>query len=135
MKKLFTKITSLLLVLVMMFGITACGGSGTGNGGITDDGGEELPTDSEGNVIVADDEMITDEQAKAIEDAGIERVYIRTVIQCHAKNGICAHCYGADLASGNLVKVGEAVGIIAAQSIGEPGTQLTMRTFHSGGVA
>ncbi len=91
--------------------------------------------DSAGNVIVGDDEMITDEQAKAIEAAGIERVYIRTVIQCHAKNGICAHCYGADLASGLRVKVGEAVGIIAAQSIGEPGTQLTMRTFHSGGVA
>ena len=91
--------------------------------------------DANGNVIVGDDEMITDEQAKAIEAAGIERVYIRTVIQCHAKNGICAHCYGADLASGNRVKVGEAVGIIAAQSIGEPGTQLTMRTFHSGGVA
>ncbi len=91
--------------------------------------------DADGNVIVGDDQMITDEQAKAIEDAGIERVYIRTVIQCHARHGICAHCYGADLASGNLVKVGEAVGIIAAQSIGEPGTQLTMRTFHSGGVA
>ena len=91
--------------------------------------------DANGNVIVGDDQMITEEQAKAIENAGIERVYIRTVIQCHAKNGICAHCYGADLASGDLVKVGEAVGIIAAQSIGEPGTQLTMRTFHSGGVA
>ena len=91
--------------------------------------------DGNGNVIVGDDEMITDEQAKAIEEAGIERVYIRTVIQCHARHGICAHCYGADLASGNRVKVGEAVGIIAAQSIGEPGTQLTMRTFHSGGVA
>ena len=91
--------------------------------------------DAQGNVIVGDDQMITDEQAKAIEAAGIERVYIRTAIQCHAKQGICAHCYGADLASGNLVKVGEAVGIIAAQSIGEPGTQLTMRTFHSGGVA
>ena len=91
--------------------------------------------DAQGNVIVGDDEMITDEQAKAIEAAGIERVYIRTAIQCHAKQGICAHCYGADLASGDRVKVGEAVGIIAAQSIGEPGTQLTMRTFHSGGVA
>ena len=91
--------------------------------------------DAAGNVIVGDDEMITDEQAKAIEAAGIERVYIRTAIQCHAKQGICAHCYGADLASGDRVKVGEAVGIIAAQSIGEPGTQLTMRTFHSGGVA
>jgi DNA-directed RNA polymerase subunit beta' len=88
-----------------------------------------------GEVIVGDDEMITDEQAAAIVKAGIERVYIRTVIQCHARHGICAHCYGADLASGNPVKVGEAVGIIAAQSIGEPGTQLTMRTFHSGGVA
>ena len=91
--------------------------------------------DANGNVIVGDDQMITEEQAKAIEKAGIERVYIRTAIQCHARHGICAHCYGADLASGNLVKVGEAVGIIAAQSIGEPGTQLTMRTFHSGGVA
>ncbi len=91
--------------------------------------------DKDGNVLVGDDEMISDEQAKAIEAAGIERVYIRTVIQCHARHGICAHCYGADLASGNRVKVGEAVGIIAAQSIGEPGTQLTMRTFHSGGVA
>ncbi len=91
--------------------------------------------DANGNVLVGDDEMISDEQAKAIEAAGIESVYIRTAIQCHAKRGICAHCYGADLASGKLVKVGEAVGIIAAQSIGEPGTQLTMRTFHSGGVA
>ncbi len=88
-----------------------------------------------GEVIVGDDEMISDDQAKAIVAAGIDKVYIRTVIQCHAKQGICAHCYGADLASGNPVKVGEAVGIIAAQSIGEPGTQLTMRTFHSGGVA
>ena len=79
--------------------------------------------------------MISEEQAKAIADAGITRVNIRTVIQCRAKHGICAHCYGADLASGNPVKLGEAVGIIAAQSIGEPGTQLTMRTFHSGGVA
>ena len=88
-----------------------------------------------GDVIVGDDEMISEEQAKAIVDAGITRVNIRTVIQCRAKHGICAHCYGADLASGNPVKLGEAVGIIAAQSIGEPGTQLTMRTFHSGGVA
>ena len=88
-----------------------------------------------GEVIVGDDELITDEQAAAIVNAGIEKVYIRTAIQCHSRYGICAHCYGADLASGNPVKVGEAVGIIAAQSIGEPGTQLTMRTFHSGGVA
>ena len=88
-----------------------------------------------GEVIVGDDEMISEEQANAIVAAGIEKVYIRTAIQCHAKRGICAHCYGADLASGKPVNVGEAVGIIAAQSIGEPGTQLTMRTFHSGGVA
>ncbi len=88
-----------------------------------------------GEVIVEDDVMITDEMAAAITKAGIDKVYIRTVIQCHAKHGICAHCYGADLASGKPVNIGEAVGIIAAQSIGEPGTQLTMRTFHSGGVA
>ena len=88
-----------------------------------------------GEVIVGDDTMITEEHAKAISAAGIEQVYIRTVIQCHSKYGVCAHCYGADLASGKPVQIGEAVGIIAAQSIGEPGTQLTMRTFHSGGVA
>ena len=88
-----------------------------------------------GEVIVEDDTMITEEHAKAISDAGIRQVYIRTVIQCHSKYGVCAHCYGADLASGKPVQIGEAVGIIAAQSIGEPGTQLTMRTFHSGGVA
>ena len=95
----------------------------------------EIVDPKTGEVIVGDDEMISEEQANAIAKAGIEKVYIRTVIQCHAKHGICAHCYGADLASGNPVKLGEAVGIIAAQSIGEPGTQLTMRTFHSGGVA
>ncbi len=88
-----------------------------------------------GEIIVNDDEMITEEQADAIVAAGIEKVYIRTIIQCHSRYGVCAHCYGADLASGKRVNVGEAVGIIAAQSIGEPGTQLTMRTFHTGGVA
>ncbi|MBR4032621.1 MAG: DNA-directed RNA polymerase subunit beta' [Clostridia bacterium] len=88
-----------------------------------------------GEIIVDDDVMISDEMADKIVKAGIDKVYIRTVIQCHAKYGICAHCYGADLASGKPVNIGEAVGIIAAQSIGEPGTQLTMRTFHSGGVA
>ena len=88
-----------------------------------------------GEVILEDDCMIDDATAEKIEKAGITSVCIRTVIQCHAKYGICAHCYGADLANGKLVNVGEAVGIIAAQSIGEPGTQLTMRTFHSGGVA
>ncbi len=88
-----------------------------------------------GEVMIPDDTMITEEMAAAINAAGITSVCIRTAIQCHARYGLCAHCYGADLASGKLVSVGEAVGIIAAQSIGEPGTQLTMRTFHSGGVA
>ncbi|MBQ9099081.1 MAG: DNA-directed RNA polymerase subunit beta' [Clostridia bacterium] len=88
-----------------------------------------------GEVLVEGDTMISEEQAKAIEAAGIKEVEIRTLLKCHARQGICAHCYGADLASGKPVSVGEAVGIIAAQSIGEPGTQLTMRTFHSGGVA
>ena len=88
-----------------------------------------------GEVIAEDDTMIDDAIAAKIVEAGIGKVYIRTVIQCHAKHGICAHCYGNDLAFGKPVSVGEAVGIIAAQSIGEPGTQLTMRTFHSGGVA
>ena len=95
----------------------------------------EVVDPATGEVIVGDDEMISEEQADRIVAAGIKKVYIRTVIQCHSKYGICAHCYGADLASGKPVNIGEAVGIIAAQSIGEPGTQLTMRTFHSGGVA
>ncbi len=88
-----------------------------------------------GEVIVPDDTMINEDQVKAIVAAGIERVQIRSLINCRAKHGVCAHCYGADMTSGKQVNMGEAVGIIAAQSIGEPGTQLTMRTFHSGGVA
>ncbi|MBQ8301640.1 MAG: DNA-directed RNA polymerase subunit beta' [Clostridia bacterium] len=88
-----------------------------------------------GAVIVKADELITDDQANAIIKAGITKVYIRSVLTCKAKHGICAKCYGTNLATGDLVNVGEAVGIIAAQSIGEPGTQLTMRTFHAGGVA
>ena len=88
-----------------------------------------------GEMIADDDVMLTEAMVKKIVAAGIEAVQIRTVIHCHARNGICAHCYGADLASGRLVSVGEAVGIIAAQSIGDPGTQLTMRTFPPGGVA
>ena len=88
-----------------------------------------------GEIIVEADQMITDDQAKAIVKAGIEKVTIRSVLTCKTKNGVCAKCYGKNMASGNPVKLGEAVGIIAAQSIGEPGTQLTMRTFHSGGVA
>nr|MCR4906460.1 DNA-directed RNA polymerase subunit beta' [Clostridiales bacterium] len=88
-----------------------------------------------GEVLVEDNTMITEQQANAIIDAGIESVLIRTVLQCRARHGVCAHCYGADLAHSTPVEIGEAVGIIAAQSIGEPGTQLTMRTFHTGGVA
>ena len=89
----------------------------------------------DGSVIAEDDTMLGEAEIKKIIAAGIEKVYIRTLLQCHAKHGICSHCYGADLATGKRVNVGEAVGIIAAQSIGEPGTQLTMRTFHSGGIA
>jgi len=88
-----------------------------------------------GEVIVPEDTMITEEMAKAIKAAGIKEVRIRSVLSCKAKLGVCSKCYGANMASWNAVKVGEAVGIIAAQSIGEPGTQLTMRTFHTGGVA
>ncbi len=88
-----------------------------------------------GEVLVADNTMISEAQANAIVAAGIKSVHIRTVLQCHSKHGVCAHCYGSDLANDTPVNVGESVGIIAAQSIGEPGTQLTMRTFHTGGVA
>lgn len=88
-----------------------------------------------GELIAADGVMLNEEQVDKIVKCGIESVYIRTILQCKAKHGVCTHCYGSDLASGNPVNVGEAVGIIAAQSIGEPGTQLTMRTFHTGGVA
>ncbi|RGB66080.1 DNA-directed RNA polymerase subunit beta' [Provencibacterium massiliense] len=88
-----------------------------------------------GEVIVGRDKMMDEKDAKAITAAGIEKVKIRTIFNCEAKNGVCAKCYGANLANGKLVSIGDAVGIIAAQSIGEPGTQLTMRTFHTGGVA
>ena len=88
-----------------------------------------------GEVIVPADTMITPAQAARIAACGIERVHIRTVFTCQARSGICAKCYGADMSTGLPVRVGEAVGIIAAQSIGEPGTQLTMRTFHAGGIA
>ncbi len=88
-----------------------------------------------GEVIVPADSMITLDQAKEIENCGIEKVNIRSVLACKHPYGVCAKCYGANMGSGNLVKIGEGVGLIAAQSIGEPGTQLTMRTFHTGGVA
>ncbi len=88
-----------------------------------------------GKVIVKADTLISPDQAEEVVAAGIERVYIRTMLTCRSHNGICSKCYGANMASGRLVRIGEAVGIIAAQSIGEPGTQLTMRTFHTGGVS
>ncbi len=88
-----------------------------------------------GEVLAKDDTMLTEHEVEKIVAAGIERVHVRSALNCHAKHGCCVHCYGADLASGNPVNIGESVGIIAAQSIGEPGTQLTMRTFHTGGVA
>ena len=88
-----------------------------------------------GEVIVPADTMISEDQAADIEKAGITEVYIRSVLSCKSKVGVCAKCYGRDMSSRDRVKLGEAVGTIAAQSIGEPGTQLTMRTFHTGGVA
>ncbi len=86
-------------------------------------------------VIVGPNEEITEEKAELITELGIEEVDIRTVLTCRSRHGICIRCYGRNLATGNIVEIGEAVGIVAAQSIGEPGTQLTMRTFHTGGVA
>ena len=88
-----------------------------------------------GELIVEQDEEISENAAQRIEDAGIESVAIRSVMTCRSKSGVCAKCYGRNLATGESVNIGEAVGIQAAQSIGEPGTQLTMRTFHTGGVA
>ena len=88
-----------------------------------------------GEIIVPADTMITVDQAERVEKAGIKKVLIRTVLTCRSNVGICAKCYGANMASGRYVRIGESVGIIAAQSIGEPGTQLTMRTFHTGGIA
>jgi len=91
--------------------------------------------DYEGRVIVDVNEEITEDLAGSIQSAGIERVKIRSVLTCESRRGTCVRCYGRNLATGKLVEIGEAVGVIAAQSIGEPGTQLTMRTFHIGGTA
>ena len=96
---------------------------------------EDVVHPSSGEVIVKEGEMITEEKAKEIEEAGVEEVEIRSVLKCKAKEGVCAKCYGLNLATGRLVEKGEPVGVVAAQSIGEPGTQLTLRTFHTGGVA
>jgi DNA-directed RNA polymerase subunit beta' len=91
--------------------------------------------DYEGNILVAASHEITEELASLIQNTGIERVRIRSVLTCESKRGVCQLCYGRNLATGRMVERGEAVGVIAAQSIGEPGTQLTMRTFHIGGAA
>ncbi len=96
---------------------------------------EDIIHPETGEVLAQMNQLIDHELAKRIVDTGIEEVLIRSVLTCRCDNGVCAHCYGSNMAHGGLVDVGEAVGIIAAQSIGEPGTQLTMRTFHTGGVA
>ena len=96
---------------------------------------EDVVDPQTGELIIGSDEFITDEIAKQIVDAGVEGMQIRSVFTCKSKTGICRKCYGRNMATGKDVEVGEAVGIMAAQSIGEPGTQLTMRTFHTGGVA
>ena len=88
-----------------------------------------------GKILISKDKMMDDYDADIIVDSGVEKINIRSILNCRAKHGVCKKCYGANLANGRPVTVGEAVGIIAAQSIGEPGTQLTMRTFHTGGVA
>ena len=91
--------------------------------------------DNDGNLVISKDHMMTEADADKIVAMGINRIQIRSVLECRARKGVCTHCYGMNLASGEPCGLGEAVGIIAAQSIGEPGTQLTMRTFHTGGVA
>ena len=101
-------------------------------GRIAQDNITDIITDK---VIVSTGEEITEEKAERIEELGIERIKIRSVLTCESKRGVCAKCYGRNLSIGKLIEIGEAVGVIAAQSIGEPGTQLTMRTFHIGGTA
>ena len=96
---------------------------------------EDVLDPKSGIVIVKKGDFINDAMAESIQAMGIEEVVIRSALTCRSRHGVCAHCYGRNLATGQLVDIGEAVGIIAAQSIGEPGTQLTMRTFHTGGIA
>ena len=96
---------------------------------------EDVYAPKTGELIIPGNTMISEDKAKEITDAGIASVNIRTALTCRSKHGMCAKCYGKDMSNGSPIRIGEAVGIIAAQSIGEPGTQLTMRTFHSGGVA
>ena len=96
---------------------------------------EDVLDPATGNIILGSNHLVTPNKAKEIANAGVEKVKIRTILTCRSHSGVCAKCYGSNMATGNTVQVGEAVGVIAAQSIGEPGTQLTMRTFHTGGVA
>ena len=96
---------------------------------------EDIVNPETGEIIVPVNTLITPDMADAVVGAGITKVKIRTIITCKSHNGVCSKCYGSNMASGRQVRIGEAVGIIAAQSIGEPGTQLTMRTFHTGGVS
>ena len=96
---------------------------------------QDIVNPNTGELIIAKGDMIESEHVKSILDAGLNEVYLRSVRKCKSRHGVCVHCYGSDLATGKPVSIGEAVGIIAAQSIGEPGTQLTMRTFHTGGIA
>ena len=96
---------------------------------------EDIKNPETGDIIVKKDELITEDTAGEIERVGIEEVKVRSVLGCKTRHGVCAKCYGRNLATGDPVNIGESVGIVAAQSIGEPGTQLTMRTFHTGGVA
>ena len=97
--------------------------------------GEDIVHPETGEVLIKKGKLIDENDVEVVEKAGVEQVKIRSVLTCESKNGICAACYGRDLARGTPVNIGEAVGVIAAQSIGEPGTQLTMRTFHIGGAA
>ena len=96
---------------------------------------EDITDPATGEVVVAANHLVTPKRAEAIIKTGVDKVKIRTILTCRSHIGVCAKCYGTNMATGQTVQVGEAVGIIAAQSIGEPGTQLTMRTFHTGGVA
>ena len=96
---------------------------------------EDIVHPETGEVLIHKGKLIDEKDVDVVEKAGVEQVKIRSVLTCESEHGVCAACYGRDLARGTPVNVGEAVGVIAAQSIGEPGTQLTMRTFHSGGVA
>ena len=96
---------------------------------------EDFIDEATGSVLVSRDKLLDEKDIAKLERAGVEKIKIRSILTCESKHGVCSKCYGANLANGKSVAVGEAVGIIAAQSIGEPGTQLTMRTFHTGGIA